>query len=470
MSFVVPYAARAAASYGASKLSARALRAARRNAPAIARAVGRYGPGALRSLSAGARGVAGLFRRKRGGTRKTLLRPRGVNNRRKRKYFTTGRSAGTIKRRPKKGVNKYLKNGVVRNRESRFILNDAQACYTGHNSCSMYDTITLTFDAIARMFAKKMGHDFTDINAGIGAEPSTIASGYQWVLGYKTSFGGNRLTAAFGALINETWAVFAQRLGEGIMAIAFNGGTPLNYFEVIDLECKGTLAQYPAPITRFYAADINLVISGSSSLQVQNRTVATSDIADPDRDDGDNVAANPMHGKMYSGKGQTLTFAWNNDNTGSTIAFQADVITATSNIGAASGLLSTQMQQALKKPPPYRHFRGLTGDQYLKLEPGEIKRSHVSHVMRFNFQTFCQRMLPFLRTQATYAAIGSATTGAQAAASFPFGKWSLIGLEKLCDSGTDEPDSSLATEHTLITSVLATGRVRPYCAPQVVGV
>jgi len=469
------YAAGAAAARYGPKLIKWAARS-----PVVTRAIKRAGGTGLRAAwNTAAAGVRAIKRRRsapasggRPGTpkRQRMGQPKNLFNRprRKRKYFTHGRSAGTIKRAPSKSVGKFIKNGVVRKRESRFILNDPQCCYTGHNSVSVYDTITLVFDAIARMFAKKMGMDFTDIQAGLGAEPSTIISGFQWVIGYKTTFGGNRITAAFGSAINETWAVFAQRLGEGIMAIANAGGTPLNYFELIDIECKGTLSNYPAPITRFYAADIKIQIVGNSSLQIQNRTVATTDAADPDRDDGDNIAANPMHGKMYTGKGQTLTFAWNNDNAGTTIAFQADLITATANIGAANALLSTQMQQALKKPPPYRHFRGLTGQQYCKLEPGEIKRSHVSSTMKFTFQSFIQRMLPVLRTQVNYATMVGA--GSQAAASLYLGKWSLIGMEKLCDSGTDEPDCSLASEHTLTTSVLATGRTRPYCAPQVFGV
>jgi len=126
------------------------------------------------------------------------------------------------------------------------------------------------------------------------------------------------------------------------------------------------------------------------------------------------------------------------------------------------------MQQALKKPPPYRHLRGLTGQQYVRLEPGEIKRSHVSSSMKFTLQSFIQKMLPVLRCQSTYGALTGSSTGAQAAASLYLGKWSLLGLERLCDSGTDEPAISFASEHTLTTCVLATGRVRPYCAPQVI--
>lgn len=390
----------------------------------------------------------------------------GRRNRRSR-HHTRGYVGRRFRKRVRKRMNKFLSSGCIRKRESGTSVSDPNAVYIGHSSFGAYETLEATMLAVARMFATKAGEGFTSFSAAMGGDVAApVTSGYTWRFNYRTSIGGAVVTSTQAAGAGESWGRFGQRLGELICATMFNGGTPLTYFELVDVQLfdAGAVGSNTLSSMMFSAEDIKLHIVGNSNLQVQNRTLATSIVGDGDNDQADHIANNPIIGKRYKGYGTAFPYKWNADFTAPSPMFQIDQFNGTMaiTVGTLTDLPAT-MSSLLNKPPPHGHFHNLVGSAYERVDPGKIRRSQVKHSYKMSLASFCRRFLPYMRTAATYA--GLVQDGAH---QLKMGKTNIFGFEKLCNSRLDEPSLSVGFECNLTTSAVAYARKRLYCAPQVI--
>lgn len=375
---------------------------------------------------------------------------------------STGRKFG---RKVRRRMNQFLARGCIQKREVGATTSDGESVYVGHSSFAANEAVRCVFNAIARMYAIRAGENFGSYRSLLqGDTPTPAATGYQWRFRYRTAIGGALNETVVNSVANGDWQGFAGQLGEQICSIMNNGGTPLNYFEMVDLSMVdlGIVGSPGLATTTFGAGDIKITLVGNSNMNIQNRTLATTLAGETDADVADNISNNPLVGKRYMASGNFFPYKWNNDFTAPVPMFQTDQFQGSMSIATNTTLstLAPQMVAALQKPPPHGHWLNVYGSATERIEPGKIRRSNVKSSRSFTLAQFLTKFLPYMRTATTYAALSQ-----DGAHMLRMGATSFFGFEKLCNSRLDEPQVSVGWEITLTTSAVAYARTKRYCAP-----
>lgn len=380
-------------------------------------------------------------------------------------YRTRGHRGRKFSNKISKKLNKYLSRGVVIKRESGFVVSDADVVYVGHNSLPVRQMLRAVFLSIGRMFALKVGENFSSFDTQLqGDQPTAVASGYAWRVNFRRETGGAVLATTYTSGGGESWGAFSINLLNLICAAMNNAGVLSNYFEVVDIGLIDSSLS-GATATQHYSADeIMLEVVGNSNMTLQNRTVASTTAGDTDNDQANHVAQNPLTGKRYTGYGPVFPFRFNQDFTAAAPMFQTDANDGSMSIGLSTTLstLPSTMLNVLRKPPPFSTWHHTIGNWYESLKPGQIRRSKVKTYKMIKLSTLLQKYLFVMRTGTTVDALVQDTM--QTAL---IGKTNFFGFEKLCNSRVDEPSVSIGAEINVTISCCATPRRKLYCAPLV---
>lgn len=343
-------------------------------------------------------------------------------------------------------TSKFAKYGYICKREAGGVVSHSQSVYIGHNCTALADTWRAITYAVGRWFARKVGQDFNDINQFVSgmatSDPNAV-----WRITYKTAPDGNVVASSFATSGAIIWGLFMDALYNLIQgAIGTN-----DYFELLTIELyspDNVASTRDIPYTTIDARQFRVSVKGSSSMVIQNTTLAS--IADPDGDVRDNISANPLHGKRYIGRGQYFG-TW----------LQANTAGGTKNVGLATrandGLvvwesdpyagnnMGNGTRDQIRKPPPYYAFSGMTASANAMIKPGEIRRSYMSKTYTYDVNKWIQICIPYLKNSPEGNRLNMKFLGSAI----------VFGFERLLDSRSDEPDVRLSYEVNLSTQAVA---------------
>ncbi|AKV62291.1 putative capsid protein [Calanoida sp. copepod associated circular virus] len=376
-----------------------------------ARAAGRL------AIRAGSRYVARLLgKRKRATT--TAHQPR------KRVYTKTKRymTGGYIGRRVKRAKRRTRQNaatlyGCSLKTELGGVVTDSKAVYVGH--CSVQPELILK--AAFRAIVKKL-YDGAGIRiASWMDKPVNPAVLYCKLYNQPASQSLN--TLSYTLLATDTY----QDIAEGLLNVVVNyinltvAINTLPTFTYFSLQHGGTaVAEIQAPQARFY-------VSTYSTLTVQNRTLAG---VSADNDESTNVSKNPVHGKLYCGRGNFFEPSYRDPNDISWVP-----LVCGRTFGSMAATASGSLPLDGMKPPEGSYFSNCMSTSRITIKPGEIRRSVLKYKRSFQFTELFHQLFNLIKVYSLSAQVPTM-----------LGNMNMFGLEKLLDSRSDEPDISIGWE------------------------
>jgi len=380
---------------------------------------------------------------------------RSQSNMSKRSYNTFGNGGGKFSGKKRRKIATAAYRGVQLSREHQELFSDAAACYVGHNSHPMEDTLRSIGLAIARLVAKKWGQDFNNFESFINGDTSAADDSTKVTITYRDSLGGVLQSHNF-VLTNKSWYQFGDQLMHQIIQlIELESPSPTYWHgeQIIVANSSGTTGNAHNLIKMDFS-ELKIKINGFSCMKVQNRTVSTSGDAETNEQHSD-IANNPLTGKMYEGHGQVHDYKFNNDYGTTTDIFRYNV-TGYLEIGAINATLTDPMQKVLKRPPSYKFLKGLTSQTSIRLNPGEIKTSVVRATYTYTLNGWIRKLLNVIRA--------SEHLGAVTPAMCHIGKSHILGLSHMLFDASD-PSISLAVQVDSTVSAIATHKKKAIAAP-----
>lgn len=174
-----------------------------------------------------------------------------------------------------------------------------------------------------------------------------------------------------------------------------------------------------------------LCINVNSKLAIQNRTLASSAVG-ADETNRNDVANNPLTGKIYRGAGTNgFQFKYRNDTTDQeTLLPDADGV-----ISSVPSDMSAEQQLMYKRPPNGRDIVGCQKDSGVFLNPGNIRSSVVFWKCNIGVNKFFSKLTRRFN-------LGSGAKKVK----YNMGVTEVLGLQKRCDTGVDEPNISAGYE------------------------
>lgn len=418
----------------------------------VRRAIRHYGPSLTERVKNAAMGYAAeKFSdwRKKGIKRKMAssskvgpaTRPRTV------RYHTLG---GAGKKFSKKGstsaLSLFLKKGFNMKVESGSSITDVEACYVGHTALPINRVVPCVFYALARKILNGQKCFPTDGLEPTGMQAVTI----YWR--YRTTLNGVVATTAGGAVgANIDIVGLGNAMGQELLTVI---SATVTYFEAVKVEIYATTSG--ELLFEANCDAIKVEVDSVSNLQIQNRTQATGA---GDESSALDVSNNPLRGKMYNGHGNIHPYRFNNDTAVTCPTLNYDNNTGLLQVAAGDANLTTQMAQAMKKPPPRSAFGNVQSTKYVQIAPGEIRRSKVRGKFTMNFNNFIKAYLDTMRGAAFIFSLNHTYV--------PKGPSAFFGLEKLCDSGGETSSIAIGFEATHSVNAMVTISNKNFVNPYV---
>lgn len=386
-----------------------------------------------------------------GGARTTggRLRYSGI----KRTYHTSGYGGGRFRSRKIRKINKAAYRGVQLSRETTNTFTDTTCGYIGHNSHPLEDVLRSIGLAIVRLVAKKWGQDFNNFESFINGDTSSADDSTKVTLIYRDSLQGILKSHNF-TFSNKSWYQMGDQIMHQVLQLIVAADP--DYWEghqLIFANSSGTTGN-AHNLIKFDLSGLKIKIAGFSMMKIQNRTVSTA--ADTLANEQSNdIANNPLSGKLYSGFGQQHPYVFNNDYTTSTDCFSYDK-TGTFTMSAVDSTLPDPMQRVLKRPPSHKAFKGLKSHISIKLAPGEIKNSVVKASYTHGFNTWVKKLFNVMKASANLSSVTNAMC--------TVGKSNVVGLQHMLIDSQD-PSLSVAYQIDSIVSAIAYYKSKPVAAP-----
>lgn len=326
-----------------------------------------------------------------------------------------------------KRADSFLKFGVFRHFSRGGVLADADCVYVGHLGIAHDALIQHICGAIVRKLCSMCGFEYRceteqlgfagTIDYNIKSESTNAVTGRTVVSGVGT----------------DTLLDFSTALAADITT----------YFRTITIARDATLDTFVMRVNtadastnvkaaRLYANTSMVHYRYFSRLAVQNRTIASSAVG-ADEGNRNDVANNPLVGKMYSGRGTGMLFPV---TTGT--APQATLL-SNGDAGLISMLpngpgTSLGDLERYRRPPTAKPLIHCTRTKGVFLNPGNIKSS----IIKNTFHISMSKLLSLLSTSLSYPISDKMY--------FPMGSCNVLALQKRCDTRVDEPTISVGWE------------------------
>lgn len=335
-----------------------------------------------------------------------------------------GYSAGFVsKRRKANPWSRFTKNGIVCTRENGVVVTGVSPSlpvFVGHSTHGAFEQLNLCFwRAMIKNIFFTHGQSFYDI---------------------ETESPGGSGSVDVEYVLNDINAAPAV-LGQPVSGLSFNQIANLLALSWLSI-LRGANGRVQVTIieirygTSFVLAKnelLNAVVEfmSKSDLKVQNRTVAAG--ADEDANTTENVANQPLYGKTYSGKGSGLVARIERG-----IVDQGKSLLASEQTGTIAYQNNTG-ELWLREVPLPTAFVGQTKAGRLRVEPGAIKTSSLTHTWRIPLNDLWNTV----RFSATQTSItkGRVTTR--------YGKYRVMALEKMICATSTDTVPVLGVEHNL---------------------
>lgn len=289
-------------------------------------------------------------------------------------YMRSGRNAGNA-------FNKYASKGTIETMEAgitvtQLNINNSFPVAIGHSTLSPTNFYFLLGRSILKDMLKKAGIPMPELDDPFPFPVGTtifITFQYDPLAGDTTataftSIGGSSFGDAANGIINQLVSIVAgQAEGNSLILKSANITTG-----------TGPSSGYAASILLDTAT---VHYHSKSSLKVQNRTLALG--ADDDNNSTENVANQPLYGKSFDCPGGGLVFK-QCGNGGVNYAL----------LPQEAGLIGEAMVQGhCQEVPIPSMFVRVNKSAKVRLEPGQLKTSVLTHTVTMNLNKFIQQIV-----------------------------------------------------------------------------
>jgi len=349
---------------------------------------------------------------------------RGVMYTGSRGRFKPGKSKSQLYTKTANGSIKKIEVGGVET------VNTYKAAYLGHAAAA-----NQVLDSVGRAIIKLVANKSQILIKEWGELPPFLTTKFWWIQIFTKFLDGATATSIFYYVDpTKTWYEHGAALTNKIQdqAVA-QTSKRIQLGQILFGETASAVSTVfiETPRINFDLNDVSLNFEFYSNLKMQNTTVATSTVeADPDIDLEENIANNPLVGKLYTSKEWKNGFqlAKNNltltEDSGLLFAhIDYGYINFDSDVGASNST-GTYTNNPLTKPPPPWLFQS-TRATNISVNPGEIRNSRLKFKTTMRLNTFIMKYF--------YELIYT-TAGAGAKNIIPFGPSEMVGLEKQLDS------------------------------------
>lgn len=301
-----------------------------------------------------------------------------------RRFYTVGKLGRRFKRSKKVRHGKFLRHGITRYVETGGTVSALNCPYVGHAFAPAQIFATMADCVIQRLF-KKAGYRIVSMQH----KPGTVAS-IRW--DYRNAEGEVLTARAFNIAVTDTYQIVADALRTDIFAAASSGADDFQMYS-IQLRNDTTGTEFMASL---YFDDIWIEFDCSSSLAIQNRTLADSTSADAANKN--EVTNNPIGGKSYQGYGTGSTLKLLDQ----TVSISKSMLTANRNSGVISfdidsANITTQQKNLYKRPNAAGAYARVTKSAPAMLQPGQIKNSRLVWKKNIAWNSMVKKLFEYIK-------------------------------------------------------------------------
>lgn len=346
-------------------------------------------------------------------------------------YITSGTIGRRFKRARKfKKRPKFHIRGYELHTESGGVNESAEVAYMGHG-VAQYQLCRVVFGAMCRKLFIKTGIRITDPSTPLSI--GGLTSAFRIDLNYTLFLGGPTTVNSTVFFKDAVFETVVDSLTNTIFGVA--AGNSAYYVNKLDIFlADGQDLYVTMPSATLDMTDCKVSMRCSSVLTLQNRTLAT-DAGTGVSENRNDIANNPLSGKLYSGSGNGAGLRIN-DNIGNLepLAAQFDRGVIQTQMDALA--VTTAQKDIYRRPPMASAFRFVNKAVPVNLNPGVLRTSSIVWERTMVFQKFLEVMRNVMGNGI------SSTNNIRS----NLGKYEFFGLEKLCNTRNNEPDISLGWE------------------------
>lgn len=334
--------------------------------------------------------------------------------------YLPGHYSGKFKKASKGGmmkkITKYARSGFVTTQEITGSINDNDCVYMGHSAIDPDKSVLIIIQSLMRKLMKK-GYGYNVTNVGEYFPADIVGTDTRFRLVKKNLLTGAEIIVQHSGLSIESVApLFLNDF------IDYSNGGPTDSLEsVLDLVKFEVYARDAIDATIGNSeyrlrAQINLKnevvhFFSKSEMKIQNRSKAADGSAD-----AENIAANPLVGRLYEMKGGVPRARVFDVSILEKIRVNGVLLVRSAEF--TPGVTGTVTGSTMKEPPIPKVFQNCSKSAKVRLEPGAIK-THYCNV------TYSKPLLYFLKK----IHVHNSTTSGGLQTTYTIGKFALFALE-----------------------------------------
>ncbi len=329
-----------------------------------------------------------------------------------------------------------MKAGTVRMVEFGSTVTSEDAVYIGHALAAQEIMTTFAEQIVKRVFSR-LGTQITHMSQKIQSESAVATTSVGiWHISYRNQLNGPLLFSQFLIPAEENYGDVANELRDRLYNLS-NVVTTLNLYEMWLEPTAGNNAQHVGYAARIHLQNMSISWDCSSKMEIQNRTLANS--GGSGENNRNDVANNPVGGKLYSGTGNGTSLSYYNTLVALT---ELDLLTADTDSGVldfdVNGTnVTTGMKLAYKRPPPHSMFTNVRKSAAVSIQPGQIKTSFLRWTRTLTVNNFLKLMFEYMTNRGG---------GGAGHVRVSIGSFNLYGFEKRCDTGGTETGVNIGYE------------------------
>lgn len=304
-------------------------------------------------------------------------------------YATTGSYGGKFKKSDKTDVSKvYANKGVWSTFEVQGTTSDPDCLYVTHMAIDSFQMVELMILSLFRKLFQKAGYNISNISEILGS--INIGNSQDWQIEltqYNQLTGVESVLQSYTTVAADSLITIASQFNANFML--FSSGattTPSIGAAANDLRLYRLILyqqDYNVTLGKVHECAIQLEDEivhyyGRSELKVQNRTKSASGSGD-----SEDVSNNPLVGRLYKFSG--IPKCRNKAN------YPLISVPVNNGVQLCRAAEFTG-NSTMKEPPSPTIFSNCKGSSLIRLEPGQIKETHVKVKKSGSFLNLLQKM------------------------------------------------------------------------------
>lgn len=297
---------------------------------------------------------------------------------------TRGTFRGRFKR-PKrvKKASIYNRKGVVFRKEITGVGDDANCMYVKAEACPAEETIRVVVAALVRRILEKTGFRCISWDAEPASyfpgTPDVTVTMYRVMRLYQMDMSNQTITAVsagyavdgnrFSEIVDQ-WIPYFKDYIAGYGSVAVSNRHKLVGFSISEDVRNAVPATESRVISTLLFSQCSVLVNGSVTLKVQNRTLAVDNSTE-----ADDVGSNPLEGRLYTFSGIPKPKVMGNVDgagyySGASFKFENYYV----GQEGVSCFNPATMDASFKEPPVGSTFWNCVGSSKIRLDPGQIKQ------------------------------------------------------------------------------------------------